>query len=263
MLRAAAPLARASGQPLAKALAAEAGPGPIADDVAEHAGLGVEGLIDGRRARLGSAAFLGLQAAGGETELWFGFVGDTAVRFRFTDRLRADAGEAVAALKARGLSVEVLSGDLDAPVSAAAAAAGVEAWRARLSPADKAAWVDELKAQGRKVLMVGDGLNDAAALAKAHAAMAPGSALEASQNAADLVFSGEGLGAVVTAIDVARAARRRALENFGFSALYNLVAAPAAMAGLVNPLIAALAMSGSSLVVTLNALRMARAGDRR
>jgi Cu2+-exporting ATPase len=263
MLRAAAPLARASGHPLAKALAAEAGAGPLAEDVVEHAGLGVEGMVDGRRARLGSAAFLGVKSAGSETELWFGFVGDTAVRFRFTDRLRGDAAATIAALKAKGLSLEVLSGDLEGPVAAAAAAAGIEAWRARLSPADKAARIDALRAQGCKVLMVGDGLNDAAALAKAHAAMAPGSALEASQNAADLVFSGEGLEAVVTALDVARAARRRALENFGFSGLYNLVAAPAAMLGLINPLVAALAMSGSSLVVTLNALRMARAGERR
>jgi Cu2+-exporting ATPase len=108
------------------------------------------------------------------------------------------------------------------------------------------------------VLMVGDGLNDAAALAKAHAAMAPGTALEASQNAADLVFSGDNLMAVVAAYDTAKAARVRALENFGFAAVYNLLAAPAAMAGLVNPFIAALAMSGSSLIVTLNALRMRR-----
>ncbi|MGH6997443.1 MAG: cation-transporting ATPase, partial [Phenylobacterium sp.] len=115
--------------------------------------------------------------------------------------------------------------------------------------------VAERTAEGRKVLMVGDGLNDAAALAGAHAAMAPGTALDASQNAADLVFSGERLEAVIEAIDVARSARRRALENFSFAALYNLVAAPAAMFGLVNPFIAALAMSGSSLVVTLNALR--------
>jgi Cu2+-exporting ATPase len=107
---------------------------------------------------------------------------------------------------------------------------------------------------------VGDGLNDTAALAKAHAAMAPGTALDASQNAADLVFSGDELAPVVTAIDVARAARRRALENFSFSALYNLVAAPAAMFGLINPFVAALAMSGSSLVVTLNALRMRQVG---
>ena len=104
--------------------------------------------------------------------------------------------------------------------------------------------------------MVGDGLNDAAALARAHAAIAPGSAIEASQNAADLVLTDDALMAVVKAIDVARSARRRALENFGFAALYNLVAAPAAMIGLVNPFVAALAMSGSSLVVTLNALRL-------
>ena len=108
---------------------------------------------------------------------------------------------------------------------------------------------------GQKVLMVGDGLNDTAALAKAHAAMAPGTALEASQNAADLVFTGDSLLAVVEAIDMARSARRRALENFGFAALYNAIAAPTAMLGLINPFLAALAMSGSSLVVTLNALR--------
>ena len=136
----------------------------------------------------------------------------------------------------------------------------VRQWRAGMTPGDKAAWVKSLATVGHRSLMVGDGLNDTAALATAHAAMAPGTALDASQNAADLVFSGEGLSAVVTAIDVARAARRRALENFGFSALYNLIAAPAAMLGLINPFVAALAMSGSSLVVTLNALRMHRAG---
>ena len=137
----------------------------------------------------------------------------------------------------------------------AAELAGIRAWTARCTPQEKAARIDALKAGGKRVLMVGDGLNDAGALAKAHAAIAPGTALEASQNAADLVFSGEGLSPVVEALDVARDARARALENFGFAALYNLVAAPAAMLGFVNPFVAAIAMSGSSLVVTLNALR--------
>ena len=257
----AAPLARASSHPLARALAeADDGVGR-ADAAIETPGQGVAGWIGGRHARLGRADFVGVKdAAVSETELWFAFDDDLKVRFRFHDRIRVDARQVVDQLRARGLGVEILSGDVAPAVGAVARELGVERWRGATTPEGKAAAIDALTAGGRKVLMVGDGLNDAAALAKAHAAMAPGTALGASQNAADLVFSGEALGAVITAIDVARAARRRALENFGFSALYNLVAAPAAMLGLVNPFVAALAMSGSSLVVTLNALRMNRAG---
>jgi P-type Cu2+ transporter len=230
--------------------------GSVAEDVQEVAGQGVEGVIDGRRARLGRASFVGIDSqAARETELWFAFERDTKIRFRFSDRLREDAARTVAALKARGLTVEVLSGDVAPPVWRAAESVGVDNWKAGVTPQEKATVVEAKTAMGRKVLMVGDGLNDAAALSKAHAAMAPGTALEASQNAADLVFSGEGLWPVVVAIDMARNARRRALENFGFAALYNLVAAPAAMLGLLNPFVAALAMSGSSLAVTLNALR--------
>lgn len=260
----AAPLARASAHPLAKALAAEAGIGVVADAVIETAGQGVEGLIGGRRARLGRAAFVGVVgAAASETELWFGIEGEAALRFLFEDAIRADAAEVVEGLKRRGISVEILSGDMAAPVARAASAVGIAAWAAGLTPQGKADAVAARTAEGRKVLMVGDGLNDAAALANAHAAMAPGAALDASQNAADLIFSGEGLSAVTTSLDVARAARTRALENFGFAAVYNLIAAPAAMLGFINPFVAALAMSGSSLVVTLNALRMASAGGRR
>ena len=252
----AAPLARASRHPLARALAAEAGAGPVAVDCVETAGQGVEGLIDGRRARLGRAAFVGVTGGDArETELWFGFEGDVKVRFAFEDRLRVDTAAVVARLRQMGLSMEILSGDLSGPVAEIARQAGVADWRAGLTPFDKAAIVDSLKAQGRKVLMVGDGLNDAAALAKAHASMAPGAAVDAAQNAADLVFTGDGLDVVVEAIETARESRRRALENFGFSALYNLVAAPAAMFGLINPFVAALAMSGSSMVVLLNAAR--------
>lgn len=252
----AAPLARASAHPLARALASHAAPTVLADDVVEVPGQGVEGRINGRQARLGRATFVGVAGApSSETELWFGVEGKTKIRFVFADRLRADAAEAINALKARGLSVEILSGDIPAAVSTVALELGVTDWRAGLTPAEKAAVIAERTAAGRKVLMVGDGLNDTAALANAHAAMAPGTALDASQNAADLVFSGESLSAVVTAFDVARSARVRALENFSFAALYNLVAAPAAMLGFVNPFVAALAMSGSSLAVTLNALR--------
>ena len=253
----AAPLARASSHPMSQAVARAAGDGPVATEIVEHAGLGVEGKIDGRPARLGRATFVGVtNARSVETELWFGFDDGPKVRLRFSDTPRPDAARAVAALQARGLSVEILSGDQPAVVEAVARSVGITAWRAGLLPEDKAAAIDRLAARGRKVLMVGDGLNDAAALARAHAAIAPGSAIAASQNAADLVLTQDALMAVVEAIDVARSARRRALENFAFAALYNLVAAPAAMFGLVNPFVAALAMSGSSLVVTLNALRL-------
>jgi Cu2+-exporting ATPase len=260
----AAPLARGSRHPLARALAEAAGEGDTATDTVETAGMGVEGVIGGRRARLGRAAFVGVgsrQAA--ESELWFGFDGDTRIRFVFEDQLRPGAAAAVAELRALGLTVEVLSGDVAGPVARAAHGAGVDRWSAGLTPFDKVAVLDGLKDAGRKVLMVGDGLNDAAALARAHASMAPGTAVDASQNAADLVFGGGDLATIAFSIRIARAARRRALENFAFSALYNLVAAPAAVFGLVNPLVAAVAMSGSSLVVTLNALRMNLAGGRR
>jgi Cu2+-exporting ATPase len=260
----AAPLARASRHPLARALADAAGCGDAASEVVETAGMGVAGVIDGRPARLGRAAFLGVGSRhAAETELWFGFDGDTRIRFTFADRVRPDVADTILELRALGLTVEVLSGDVAGPVARAAAEAGVGEWSAGLTPFDKVARLDRLKAEGHRVLMVGDGLNDAAALARAHASMAPGSAVDASQNAADLVFSGQGLEAVPFSIRVARDARRRALENFAFSALYNVVAAPAAIFGLVNPLVAAVAMSGSSLVVTLNALRMNLTGGRR
>jgi Cu2+-exporting ATPase len=253
----AAPLARASRHPLARALATEAGIGLVADDCVETPGQGVEGVIDGRRARLGRAAFVGVRADGArETELWFGFVDDVKIRFTFEDQPRSDAATTIATLRRMGLGVEIMSGDLDEPVRRIARDVGLgDAWRAGLTPFEKAAVIDRLKAEGRRVLMVGDGLNDAAALARAHASMVPGAAVDAAQNAADLIFTLQGLGAVTQAIVAARTARRRALENFTFSALYNLVAAPAAMLGLINPFIAALAMSGSSIFVLLNALR--------
>lgn len=252
----AALLARASRHPLAQAVARAAGEGPMAEDVVEYPGQGVEGVIEGRLARLGRAAFVDApESSGSETELWFGFVDGPKIRLRFADALRSDARATVDGLTARGLGVEILSGDLAGAVSVAADAAGVATWRAGLTPADKAAAIAALSGS-HKVLMVGDGLNDAAALAGAHAGIAPGTALEASQNAADMVLTASGLATILEAIDVARSARRRALENFGFAALYNLIAAPAAMLGLINPFVAALAMSGSSLVVTLNALRV-------
>lgn len=262
-LEAAAQLARASHHPLAQALARAAGPGPVAANVREVPGQGVEAERPDGLWRLGRGRFVGATGDGeadAETELWLARPGAAPVRFAFMDTLRADARDTVATLAARNIPAEVLSGDRPGPVAAAAAGVGIARWQAGCTPADKAARLDELAAGGHKVLMVGDGLNDAPALARAHVSMAPGAAADASQSAADFVFQGDALAALTEAHAVARAARARIVENFAFSALYNLVTVPIAVAGLVTPFIAAIAMSASSLVVMLNALRLAGAG---
>ena len=258
----AAPLARASSHPLARALAEAAGEGPVAAEAVEVAGQGVEARTPAGVMRLGRAAFVGAPLSGDQTELWFRDDRGALFRFAFADPLRASAAGLASGMAARGLAVSVLSGDVEAPTRRAAEALGVRDWRSGLTPQGKVEAIAGLKAAGRKVLMVGDGLNDVAALSQAHVAMAPGTALDASQSAADLVYPADRPERILEAIDVARAARRRALENFAFAALYNLVAGPAAMLGLVNPFVAALAMSGSSLVVTLNALRLLNGGGK-
>ncbi|NWG53034.1 MAG: heavy metal translocating P-type ATPase [Hydrogenophilaceae bacterium] len=263
-LREAASLARASHHPLARALVEAAGPGRPAAEVIEHPGQGLEASLAGAPARLGRRAFAAPEAgddgAHAGPELWFKHGEAAPIRFRFEDKLRPDAAAAVAAFRARGIDVELLSGDRPEAVEAAARAAGIATWRASVSPQDKIARLAALAAAGRRPLMIGDGLNDAAALAAAHVSAAPGAAIGASQAAADLVFQGERLSPIVEALDVARKAERRVIENLGFSALYNLIAAPIAIFGFVTPFIAAFAMSSSSLVVTLNALRLREKG---
>jgi Cu2+-exporting ATPase len=263
-LRAAAALARASRHPLSRALVEKAGVGLVCADARELPGEGMSGTIDGQSARLGRRAFAAPNegdAEDGASELWFALGDATPVRFVFEDALRADAAETVGALKARGLDVQLLSGDRPAAVARAAAAAGITLWRSAVTPAEKTARLQALRVLGKKALMIGDGLNDAAALAAAHVSASPGTAVEASQAAADFVLQGQLLMPMVEALDVAKAARARAIENLRFSALYNLIAAPAAALGFLTPLIAAAAMSGSSLVVTLNALRMQHSGS--
>lgn len=252
----AAMLARASRHPFSRALAKAAGMGLLAGNISEVAGQGVSGVIRGRRARLGSAAFVGASAGTG-SELWFAFEGEAPVAYHFTDAIRPEARETIAELKSMGIEVELLSGDGAERVARAAGMAGIEQWKAHATPQSKAAHVKALEASGRKVLMVGDGLNDAGALAGAHASISPGGAVDVSRLASDCVFSGDSFRAVARIIATARTARRRMRENFAFAALYNVVVIPVALAGWVTPLIAAIAMSASSAVVTVNALRMA------
>jgi Cu2+-exporting ATPase len=258
-LELAAILARASKHPLSRAVAEAAGAGPFAPEVREAVGEGLEAVIDGVPLRLGRAAWVGATGDGADTlHLYFRKGDAPAIRFDFEDRVRSDAAPMVAALEARNIGVEMLSGDRDAPAAEVAQQIGVRQWRAAADPKQKTERLNELRATGHKTLMIGDGLNDAAALAAAHVSISPAAAAEASQSAADMVLQNEVLAPIVEAVDVARAARRLVLQNFAFSAIYNALAVPLAAFGLVTPLIAAVAMSASSLLVMLNALRLAR-----
>ncbi|HEX7776651.1 MAG TPA: HAD-IC family P-type ATPase, partial [Parvibaculum sp.] len=193
------------------------------------------------------------------SELWLRRADGSTLCFRFTDTLRADAAATIAALRARGFSIELLSGDREPAVRAAAEALGIADWRAGARPDAKIARLKELAAAGRKVLMIGDGLNDAPALRAAHVSLSPASAADVSQIAADFILQGSKLGPIVEAVDVARKSRRLVFENFALALAYNAVAVPLAVAGFVTPLVAAVAMSSSSITVTLNSLRLNRA----
>lgn len=256
-LQIAAQLARASHHPLSRAIAAAAGPGPVAQSVTEHPGLGLESEIEGIVYRLGSAEWVessGTPVTTGPA-LWFCRLGEAPVLFEFEDQVRSDASQTVRALSALGIESEILSGDRAGAVERAARTLSISAWIAGVSPAQKAERLEALTKAGKKPLMIGDGLNDAGALSLAHASLAPGGAIDVSQSASDAVFSG-GLESILTILKVSKSAKRTMLQNFGLAAGYNLIAVPIAVCGLVTPLIAAIAMSASSLIVTLNALRI-------
>ncbi|TVQ55253.1 MAG: cadmium-translocating P-type ATPase [Rhodobacteraceae bacterium] len=260
---AAAALAARSRHPLAAALAAWAqGAGlaiPRAEQVAERPGFGVEGLVDGAPAKLGRAAWVGAAedaAAEEATAVWLRLGEAAPVAFLFDDAPRADAAETIAALRGDGLSVEILSGDRAGPVAALARRLGVESWRAGATPEEKIAHVAALSQAGGKVLMVGDGVNDAPALAAASVSMAPAAGADVGRAAADMVFFGEALAPVAEARATAVRTRRIILQNFAIAGGYNLIAVPLAMMGYASPLVAAVAMSTSSLLVVANALRL-------
>lgn len=253
-LDAAAALATNSRHPLAQALVRAARPTAPAQGVIERAGQGLQwGDV-----RLGSAEFCAVAHASddGYSELWLTRPGCTLARFAFTDRLRPDAVTAIEALRAAGLSVELLSGDRPRAVAQIAREAGGLPWRAGVTPTAKAERLAALSAQGKRVLMVGDGLNDAPALAAAYASMSPSTAAEATQNAADAIFQGDALFPVVETLQVARRSAGLVRQNLALALLYNLGAVPLAIMGGVTPLIAAVAMSSSSLLVIGNALRL-------
>ena len=249
-------LAAGSAHPLAVALAqAITVPGAEVEEVREVPGQGIEGRWRGLRVRLGRAAWVGAEP-GRTTATWLAVEGRAPVALTFADRVRPGAEALVAALKAERMEVHLVSGDVAGAVADLAGRLGIARWQAEVLPEEKARFVNALKARGRQVLMVGDGLNDTAALAAATVSVSPASALDAARVASDIVLMGQDIAPVAEALRVARAAVRRIRENFAISFGYNIVAVPLALVGLATPLLAAAAMSLSSITVTLNAMRL-------
>jgi Cu2+-exporting ATPase len=264
-LRIARGMAMGSRHPAAQAIAEAAT--RLVDDIQafdrieELPGLGLEGRLGGDTYRLGRpdwamgrsvpddapvAASVSVLARNGE---WL-------AAFLLEDRIRCDARETVDGMRRQGLAVEILSGDRVPVVEDLALRLGIRDFAAGLLPAEKVARVAEHETAGRKILMVGDGLNDAPALASAYVSMAPATAADIGRNAADFVFLNESLSAVGDALGISRRSRRLIFQNFALAVGYNALAVPVAVLGYVTPLVAAVAMSLSSLIVVANAIRL-------
>ncbi len=294
----AAALEAGSIHPLACAIVRHAPAGitlPEVRSVREQAGAGIEGevLLEGRwhLARLGSLRFAaqtaegealrgGLgrahaaHAAGNASDLsdpsdtssafdqgdvHLSIDGRIAASFTLSEALRPEALTAIKHLREAGMHLEILSGDAPTRVARVAAALGIETWQAQASPEDKLARIEWLGRQGRHVAMVGDGINDAPVLARADVSIAFATGAPLAQHRADLLLLGERLDRLALARDHARQAMRVVRQNLIFATAYNALGIPLAVAGLLPPWLAGLGMAGSSLVVVLNALRLAPA----
>jgi len=262
-----AAIAGQSTHPSAGAVAAHfEGAAPTVDiaDLREVPGSGIVATIDGKPARLGRRAWAEEilptkpESNGGRTQdVVFTCADGTAIGFGLRDSLRPHAKEAISALKAAGLDVSVLSGDNADAVRATADALGIESWKANQTPTDKIEAIDRLQQSGRKVLMVGDGINDAPALAAGHVSMSPASGSDVGRLAADLVFLNDRLDVVPFARAIAQRTDSLVKQNFAIALIYNCIAIPLAVMGYATPLVAAIAMSGSSIIVVANSMRLA------
>jgi Cu2+-exporting ATPase len=277
-LRLAAVLARESRHPASQAIAAAAAQstagasvtaGIVAADppvsapavaaVATVAGAGVEATVDGRRLRLGRADFSLRGAAipaGHEADVVLADESGPLAAFALGEQLRAGARSALAALTAEGMQVEILSGDAPGRVAAVADEVGVGEWRARQLPEGKLQRLADLRANGARVVVVGDGINDAPILAGADVAVAMASGADLAQASSDIVLASDSLEALPVAVRLSREALMILRQNQRWALAYNLGAVPLAVFGLVPPWLAALGMSVSSLLVVLNAMRI-------
>jgi len=266
LLGIAAGLAINSTHPLSQAVTAAAIARNIpvlpCDTSREYPGQGLEGRCQGRKIRMGSGLWCGVEKDEMDeltltaSQLWIKIGNEKPVALTFVDQLREDAKVVIENWKNRDLKITLLSGDRPSTVGAVAQALSINNYIAEASPATKVDIIKDMEISGSKVLMIGDGINDAPALAAAHASMAPASASDIGRAAADMVFLGAHLAPAAFAWHIARRAQRLVQQNFGLALAYNLIAIPVAMAGLASPLIAAVAMSTSSVIVTLNALRL-------
>ncbi len=262
-------LAKASSHPLSAALASMDRTIQPMPDVTEEKGRGLSAIKDGKSLRLGSPAFCGAESQAEilrqshplASMLAFVREGEEPVVFALEQQLRSDAKEVVESLRRQGYDLMILSGDQPLAVEAIAKELDIATFHAGITPTDKIGLIEAEKAKGRTVLMVGDGLNDAPALAAASVSISPVTAAHVSQAASDALFLGERLEPVLHALDIGHRARKIMVENLAIATLYNFIAVPFAVAGFVTPLIAALAMSGSSLIVTVNALRARAKSD--
>ncbi len=257
----AASLARHSAHPLATALLTAAQDRGLAvdlpglDAVKEVPGYGVRAYLRGVEVRLGRASWVG--ASAGETTATYLRRGDgEPIMFAFADALRPGAADLIPQLSAMGLKTVILTGDTQMAAEAVGGDLGLDQVIANVLPDEKLGKITSLGEQGHKVLMVGDGLNDTAALTAAHVSISPASALDVARVASDIVILGQDFSVIAECVKTARSARQRVKENFGLAVIYNAIAIPVALLGLATPLLAALAMSASSITVTLNSWRL-------
>jgi len=223
--------------------------------IREVPGSGIIGIWNDREVRLGRADWVGVTETG-HSATWLRLGPDRCHEFRFVDRVRPGTRDCITGLQSLGIEIILMSGDAEPAVRALADSLGIGQWHATAHPEDKMTMIGTLAQQDGMTLMVGDGINDAAAMAQADISIAPSSALDVTRVAASIVLVGDDLGRIPEGIRLARLARRRVLENFTIAGGYNAVAVPLALAGLATPLAAAIAMSTSSIAVTLNSMRL-------
>jgi Cu2+-exporting ATPase len=269
VLTLAASLEQQSAHPLAAAFTRAPYSRVAVSELREHSGRGLEGVVHGETWRIGKSSYVAeLQSGSGERAcvtvdadeyIWLGSAAGYAAAFSLTDTLRPDAAAAIARLRALGLAVRVASGDRRATIARVASELGIAEAEGRMDPQAKLALIRDLQAKGRRVLMVGDGINDGPVLAAAHASCTMGGGAALAHAAADLLLMNESLLSVAAAVQTARGATQLVRANLRWALAYNLCAVPLAAAGLVSPWLAALGMSASSLYVVERARRFARA----